>query len=270
MSSSIGHILETLSYKGGVVMVRWTCDEIPVLDLIHKQHGDVSSKAFEALGSAMTTKLRKPSALIDSARGAELKQDIFARTEMSRIIQNLVDIEYGIEGYLRVESLIEAYNHSFARMIPAHQFVYLLMLTLHGFNSIQLFSSMDGRLVLVYSTMMALFILRMLTFFPAMGNVDHKSDAFIDSWMEGLRYIPKGKQSYELYWYKIKSCRLLDFRCGRYFNMERATCLEFLFRVSEFVIVLMQIYYTPSSTTSSSASKVKPTLAPLTLTTPMP
>jgi len=237
-------------------MVRWGCDEIPVLDLIHKKHADVSSKAFEALGSAMTTKSRKPSALLS---GAEFEQDVFAKTEMSRIIQNLVDIEYGIEGYLRVESLIEAYNHSFARMIPGHQFVYLLMLTLHGFNAIQLFSSMDGRLVVVYTVMMALFILRMLTFFPAMGNVDHKSDAFIDSWMEGLRYIPKGKQSYELYWYRIKSCRLLDFRCGRYFNMERQTCLEFLFRVSEFVIVLMQIYYTPSSTTSA---KPPPTPAP--------
>jgi hypothetical protein len=55
----------------------------------------------------MTTKLRKPSALTDSDRGAEFEQYVFARTKMSRIIQNLVDIEYGIESYLRVESLIE-------------------------------------------------------------------------------------------------------------------------------------------------------------------
>lgn len=223
-------------------MTRWTCDHIPVHDLINNAGAilDGNDNNNHPSSAILDKAQRKGSAIFE---GTEDLQEFFPKSEMSRIIQNLVDIEYGLEGYLRVESLIEAFNHSFGRMIPGHQFVYLIMLTIQGFNAIQYFSTMDPRGVVCYLMLMALFLLRMLTFFPAMGNLDHRSDSFIDSWMEGLRYIPKGKQSYELYWYRIKSCRLLDFRCGRYFNMERQTCLEFLFRVSEFVIVLMQISY---------------------------
>lgn len=116
------------------------------------------------------------------------------------------------------------------------------MLTVQGYNAINRFYLMNSGAVKVYCLLIFIFLARIVIFFPAMGNLDHRSDSFIDSWMEGLRYIPRGKQHYELYWFRVKSCRLLDFRCGRFFNMERQTCLEFLFRVSEFVIVLLQMF----------------------------
>lgn len=243
MSSSVGHILETLSYQGGVVMTRWTCDHVPVTDLdidySSEPYLPSTEKDDHSIGSGL--KQRHKSALFSKAPEEYLGD--FRRNDMPRIIANLVDIEYGISGYLRVEAVVDAFNHSFGMMIPLHQFVYLLMLTFQGFSAIQYFSSMSLPAVCTYLVVIVLFIARMLMFLPAMGNLDHRSDSFIDSWMEGLRYVPKGKQSYELYWYKIKSCRLLDFRTGRFFNMERQTCLEFLFRVSEFVIVLLQISY---------------------------
>lgn len=159
-----------------------TCDHVPVTDLINNNNRSVATVDADERShpaSAILDKAnRKGSALF--GQGAEDLQEFFPKTEMSKIIQNLVDIEFGLEGYLRVESLIEAFNHSFARMIPGHQFAYLLMLTIQGFNVIQYFSSMSPGGVTLYMVLITLFLMRMLTFFPAMGNLDHRSDSFID------------------------------------------------------------------------------------------
>jgi len=221
-------------------MTRWNCDHTQVLDLIGKKNSEKELQETQPASNMLEKRNRKQNDHFDKT---EDLTEFFPNMEISKIIQNLVDIEYGLDGYLRVESLMEAYNHSFGDMIPGHQFIYLLMLTIQGYNMIQYFSRLDPMLIFLYTVLTLLFLLRMMIFFPAMGNLDHRSDSFVDSWMEGLRYVPKGKMTYELYWYKIKSCRLLDFRCGRYFNMERQSSLEFLFKVSEFVIVLMQIWY---------------------------
>lgn len=66
------------------------------------------------------------------------------------------------------------------------------MLTVQGYNAINRFYMMEGRAVQLYLLLIVLFLARIVIFFPAMGNLDHRSDSFIDSWMEGLRYIPRG------------------------------------------------------------------------------
>ncbi|CAL8111302.1 unnamed protein product [Orchesella dallaii] len=243
ISSSVAHILENLSYRAGVVMTRWTCDEVRITDLIGNKEEVASVMSAMSMGFDLTKKDPMNNGNVVAKTVDELKSDlVFTKSDMSRVVKNLVDIEYGLEGYHRVESLVDAYNFSYGKVIAGHQFVYLLMLTIQGYNAINRFSIMDPRAVELYLLLIVLFLARIIIFFPAMGNLDHRSDSFIDSWMEGLRYIPRGKEHYELYWFRVKSCRLLDFRCGRFFNMERQTCLEFLFRVSEFVIVLLQMF----------------------------
>jgi hypothetical protein len=162
MSSSVGH---------------WCCDEIPILDLISASINSSELDQNENESGLLDKVRRKGSSALFS--GTEDFTEFFPKTEMSRVIQNLVDIEFGLEGYLRVESLIEAFNHSFGRMIPGHQFVYLIMLTIQGFNAIQFFSTMHSVGVILYTLLMFLFLFRMLVFFPAMGNLDHVRSLFI-------------------------------------------------------------------------------------------
>lgn len=99
---------------------------------------------------------------------------------------------FNIFRYHRVESLTDAFNLSYGSIIANHQFVYLIMLTIQGYNAINRFYRMESRAVELYTLLIVLFLTRIVVFFPAMGNLDHRSDSFIDSWMEGLRYIPRG------------------------------------------------------------------------------
>lgn len=102
MSSSIAHILENLSYRAGVVMTRWTCDESPITDLIHTEKKEVQSvMSGMNLNFDLTKKDPLNADKIVSKSVKELESDlVFTKSEMSRVVKNLVDIEYGLEGYL--------------------------------------------------------------------------------------------------------------------------------------------------------------------------
>lgn len=103
ISGSVAHILENLSYRGGVVMTRWTCDEVHVTDLVHKR--DVQSVMSSLhLSANMNYDLTKKDPLnndkVVSKTVKDLESDlVFSKSEMSRVVKNLVDIEYGLEGY---------------------------------------------------------------------------------------------------------------------------------------------------------------------------
>lgn len=102
MSSSIAHILENLSYRAGVVMTRWTCDESPITDLLHTEKQEVQSvmAGMNLNFDHLTKKDPLNADKIVSKSVKELESDlVFTKSEMSRVVKNLVDIEYGLEGY---------------------------------------------------------------------------------------------------------------------------------------------------------------------------
>lgn len=98
MSSSVGHILENLSYRGGVVMTRWTCDEVRVTDLQHKRQVE-SVMSTLSMNFDLTKKDPLNSDKMVTKSVKDLESDlVFTKSEMSRVVKNLVDIEYGLEG----------------------------------------------------------------------------------------------------------------------------------------------------------------------------
>lgn len=150
MSSSLGHILENLSYRAGVVMTRWTCDETPITDLLHKREVQSVMSTFNI---TMNYDLHKKDPMnadkVVTKSVKELESDlVFTKSEMSRVVKNLVDIEYGLEGFVylekikliiwiisgidwislifsyhRVESVSDAFNFSFGYIIANHVMV---------------------------------------------------------------------------------------------------------------------------------------------------
>lgn len=98
MSSSIAHILENLSYRAGVVMTRWTCDEVPITDLFHRREVQ-SVMSSMTMGFDLTKKDPMNADKIVTKSVKELESDlVFSKSDMSRVVKNLVDIEYGLEG----------------------------------------------------------------------------------------------------------------------------------------------------------------------------
>lgn len=83
---------------------------------------------------------------------------------------------------------------------------------------------------------------RLFMFFPSMGKINVLSQKFSESWMEGLRHIPKGKYAYEFYMHKLESCRRLAFDAGGFYLMQKGTVLTFVSIVTTHVIVLLQLY----------------------------
>ncbi len=95
---------------------------------------------------------------------------------------------------------------------------------------------------LLFSTIALFYSIRLFIFFPAMGRINVLSQTFVESWMEGLRHIPKGKYAYEFYMHKLESCRKLAFDCGGFYLMQKGTVLTFVSIVTTHIIVLLQLY----------------------------
>jgi len=95
---------------------------------------------------------------------------------------------------------------------------------------------------ILYAIISFFYLYRLFQFFPSMGKINVLSHKFSESWMEGLRHIPKGKYAYEFYMHKLESCRKMAFDAGGFYLMQKGTVLTFVSIVTTHVIVLLQLY----------------------------
>ncbi|XP_035707337.1 uncharacterized protein LOC110848329 isoform X2 [Folsomia candida] len=250
-SGSLVHCLETLSYRGAVVMANGQCDVPHLNETAFEGKGMTGSgppskpqfntghtdKAQEKVLSAMNTESRAK-ADAGGGKGGYDEDSMY----LASVVQNVVDIQYALDRYKDVEAVVDSLNNAFSKMVFAHQSIYMMLMCTLFYTPIRHLKILPVEGSTLFAIIALYYCIRLFVFFPAMGRLNAQSHTFVESWMEGLRHIPRGKYAYEFYMHKLESCRKLAFDSGGFYLMQKGTVLTFVSIVTTHIIVLLQLY----------------------------
>ncbi|CAG7786865.1 unnamed protein product [Allacma fusca] len=238
-SESLCHCLETVSFRGAVVMANNQCDLPHLNEVLIKNWAAFDSKTKDGVANGGTD-----TGVISKAASAVSKKKSYDDESyyLAHVVQNVVDIQYALDRYKDIEAATDGLNNAFGPMIFHHQSVYMALMCTLFYTPIRHLKiiPLDGCLLL--AVVAAYYLIRLFQFYPSMGKLNNQSFLFVDSWMEGLRHIPKGKYAYEFYMHKLESCRKLSIDCGGFYIMQKGTVLTFISIVTTHVIVILQLY----------------------------
>jgi hypothetical protein len=239
-AGSICHCLETLSYRGAVVMANNQCDVPNLNEVLIKNWAAFEGKSKG--GSALRQTQEKTGSAVEPRKDQQMKGYTQDTYYLAHVVQNVVDIQYALDRYKDVEGVVDSLNNNFGRMLFNHQSVYMSLMCTLFYTPIRYGSIIPLEGNILFAIVSVFYIIRLFVFFPAMGRINVLFKLFVESWMEGLRHIPKGKYAYEFYMHKLESCRRLAFDAGGFYLMQKGTVLTFVSIVTTHVIVILQLY----------------------------
>lgn len=236
---SLCHCLETVSFRGAVVMANNQCDLPHLNEVLIKNWAAFDSKTKEGIHNGGDV-----SGVISKATSAVSKKKSYDEESyyLAHVVQNVVDIQYALDRYKDIEAATDGMNNAFGPMVFHHQSVYMSLMCTLFYTPIRHLKIIPFDGCMLLAVVSAYYLIRLFMFYPAMGRLNVQSFLFVDSWMEGLRHIPKGKYAYEFYMHKLESCRKLAFDAGGFFIMQKGTVLTFISIVTTHVIVILQLY----------------------------
>ena len=182
--ASLCHCLESVSFRGAVVMAHNQCDLPHLNEVLIKNWSAFDSKTKDVSNTAPTNPpedgiLSKPSSALSKKKTYEDESYYLAH-----VVQNVVDIQYALDRYKDIEAATDGMNMAFGPMIFHHQSIYMSLMCTLFYTPIRHLKIIPTNAVFMLGIVAFYYMMRLFMWYPAMGKLNHQATS---SWTPGWK-----------------------------------------------------------------------------------